>query len=248
MGATIYEGLDVRAVARHPAAGPSTCDLVIYHGGRELEDLLSVGESDVVVLAGYRDDQGPVEIARGRPIPDTVETDHSSQDRPTECQISSSRGSSARAVLSAAWVDVAASEVLQFVADQAGVELDARLATDPIFPSYTIGGGMLSVLRDLAAATGSELQISPTAIRMWPSGEVARVTAEVWSPSTGLRTASATGRQITASCLLSPAMRPGDSIRLLSTRYNGDVRVTEVVHEIDSYGGTWYTSIKGVPR
>jgi hypothetical protein len=247
VGAQVYEGLDLRAVARHPRAAPATCDLVVYHGGPVLEEQLSAGTEEVRVLAGYRA-SGPVLIARGYPIPRTVQTDSSSQDRPTEVQISASRGAARTALLSAAWVDVSASEVLRFVAESAGLELDARLARDPQYPSYAVQGGLLSVARALARDCGCELDVGAASLRLWPAGEVARITAEVWSPSTGLRSASATGTEIAASALLTPALRPGDSLRLLSERYSGDVLVHDVVHEVDTYGGTWYTSCTGVPR
>jgi hypothetical protein len=248
VGEQVYEGLSMRAVARWPAPGtPASVALVVNHGGPVLVEQVSAGTQLVRVLAGYEGEQGAVEIGGGYPIPGTVAEDRSSVDRPLEFEVSASRVASV-ALLSAAWASIAASEVIAWVAEQAGLATDLRLGTDPQFSRYSVSGGMMGVLADLAESTESQWTIEGPTLRMWPQGDAYRPTADLWSPNTGLISVSGEGAEIRAQALLRPSLRPGDVVRIVDAGYAGDLRVLEALHEIDTYGATWYTSIVGVPR
>lgn len=246
-GDQVFEGLDVRAIARWPKSGESpTVDVVINHAGPVLLGFLEAREERVSILAGYADDQGVVEIGGGRVVEDSVEEDRSSVDRPVEFQLSN-RKATDEVVLSASWASVAASEVLEYIRGEAGLAGDIRLGSDLQYTRYSIDGGFASVLEDLAGDTGSDWEVDGATLRMWPSAEEYQTTADLWSPSTGLMRVSGADKEIRAAALLRPALRPGDAIRIVDDGYQGDLRLTEVTHEIDTYGGMWMTTVTGRP-
>lgn len=75
-----------------------------------------------------------------------------------------------------------------------------------------------------------------------------RVRRRLGSPSTGLLRVSGSGSEIRARALLRPYLRPGDCITIEDESYAGDVRLLDVAHEVDTYGGTMTTDIVGRAR
>lgn len=248
-GSQVFTGLDFRAKATWPASGESPMvDVVVNHPGPVLRAIVNAREERISVLAGYQRDQGPVEIGGGMVVRDSIEEDLASEDRPLEFQLSATR-SARQLVLSASWASITAADVIEYVRQEAGLAGEVELGEDVEYSRYSIEGGVSRVLDELAEDTSSEWDIDGSTLRMWPVGQPRRETADVWSPATGLMRVSGTDDEIRARAFLRPSLRPGDAIRLSGTTHDGDLRVREVHHEIDTYGGDpWATTVLGVPR
>lgn len=250
VGDVEYSGADLRATARWPQGSTATVDLTVYHPDPTMVDQLRAGTARVSVLAGYAEATGSVEIGGGTPVRGSLVYDTTSVDMPATIQLTAS-GRPASTVLSAAWATVTAREVLAWIARESGLVLDDQSAADLRYArGYVLDGGWSSVVGSLAADLGCSWDVDGTTLRLWPSDGVSRPTASLWSASTGLERAepAAEQGQIRAVRRLDPALRPGHLIRLISDQYAGDVRVLEVVHEIDTQGDTWTTTAVGSPR
>lgn len=251
VGDVEYEGADLRATARWPqGASPSTVDLTVYHPDPAFVDQIRAGTARVSVLAGYADAMGAVEIGGGTPVRGSIIYDRSVVDMPLSVQLTAS-GAPASVVLSAAWATVTAREVLAWIARESGLEIDDQSAAHVRYTrGYVIDGGWLSVVGELAADLGCSWDVDGATLRLWPADGVSRTTASLWSPSTGLERAAPAGDegQIRAVRRLDPALRRGHLIRLISDDYAGEVRLLEAVHEVDTQGDTWSTTVVGVPR
>lgn len=55
------------------------------------------------------------------------------------------------------------------------------------------------------------------------------------------------GPLVKAKHLLAPQVKPGAKIKLVSERFNGEIRVVVVDHTGDTDGGDWYTEVEGEP-
>jgi hypothetical protein len=246
-GDQVFEGLDLRAVARWPKDSGPEVDVVVYHAGPVLRGIVEARNERVSVLAGYQRDQGAIEIGGGRVVADSIELDRASPDRPFEFQLSG-RDAATQVVLSLAYASVLASDLVEEIRQTASLAGDIRLGSDIEYSRYNVSGGFSGILEDIARDTGSAWEVDGETLRMWPANEPRRETADVWAPSTGLMRVSGAGNEIRARAMLRPALRPGDAIRIEDEGYSGTLRLVDVTHEIDSYGGTWTTSIVGRPR
>lgn len=246
-GDQVFEGLSLRAVARWPRDGGSDLDVTVYHAGPTLRGIIEARDSRISVLAGYSGDQGAVEIGGGRVIADTIEEDRSDVDRPLSWQLDG-RMATTEVVLSACWGSVMASEVIDYIRAEAGLAGDIRLGADREYSRYDVAGGVSGALAALARDTGSSWEIDGSTLHFWPASEPRREYADVWSPSTGLLRVSGSGSEIRARALLRPYLRPGDCITIEDESYAGDVRLLDVAHEVDTYGGTMTTDIVGRAR
>lgn len=250
VGDVEYSGVDMRATARWPQGTTATVDLTVYHPDPLMVDQLRAGSVRVIVLAGYGEATGSVEIGGGTPVRGSLVYDRSVVDMPLTIQLSAS-GRPAATVLSAAWSTVTAREVLAYIARESGLIIDDQSDADVLYArGYVLDGGWASVVASLAADLGCSWDVDGTTLRLWPSDGVSRLTASEWSPLTGLMRAEPAGDvgQIRALRRLDPALRPGHLIKLVSDQYAGEVRVVEVVHEIDTQGDTWTTTAVGSPR
>lgn len=246
-GDQAFEGLDIRAVARWPKTGAGSVDVVINHAGPVLRGIVDERSERISILAGYQRDQGAVEIGGGQVVADSISLDRASPDRPFEFQLSTQRR--VRQVrLSAAFEAVSASELIEYIRTEAGLAGTIELGQDVTYSRYSFEGSVSKSVSRLAADTGSEWDIDGDTLVMWPATSQRRITADVWSVSTGLMRVSGTADEIRARAMLRPALRPGDVLRIEDEGYSGDVRVIDAVHEIDTYGGTWATTITGEPR
>ncbi len=246
-GTQVFEGLDFRATARWPKDSGATVDVVVNHAGPILRGIVDERNERISIRAGYERDQGPVEIGGGRPLRDSISEDRGSVNRPLEFQLTARRITD-EVVFSAAFGAVTASEVLEYIRGEAGLAGNIRLGREVQYTRYSLSGGLEKVITSIASDTGSRWDIDGSTLRFWPEGEPARETADVWSPSTGLESVSGSGNEVRATAFLRPALRPGDAIRIVDEGYNGDLRLSEVIHEVDTFGGTFRTSIVGAPR
>lgn len=237
-----YTGIDLRASAKWPDDGGATVDLEIYHPGPTILGAIEGRQTRISVLAGYDLDQGPVEIGGGLPVADSIEVDYASVDRPVRVQLSAARAPGV--VLSASWGSISASEVIEHIRGELGVAAEIDLATDPQYTRYSISGAHGRVLDALAKDCGCRWQIGDGALRLWPRDQPRRITADVWSPATGLLTVLA-GDKVRATAMLRPGMRPGDRLRFSDLALEGDVRATAVSHDVDTGSDLWTTAIEG---
>lgn len=250
-GSAQYEGIDFRAVVKWPRGGkPAVVDLTVYHPPATLVASIRNGER-VAVLAGYADAMGAVEVGGGVPVSKSIEYDRASVDMPLKVQLNAVAALS-RVVLSGSWATTTARTVLAWVAREAGLTVDDQSTADVSYPrGHFIEGGVQGVVEDLAEDLNCRWMIDGVNVRLWPRDGVARETATLWMPSTGLMLASTTGGtagEIQAMATLTPGLRQGHVVRLKDIEHVGDVRTLEVAHELDTQGDTWQTSIIGVPR
>lgn len=232
--------LDMRAICRWPSG---EVDLTMYHPDPRVVSSLKAGAA-VQVLAGYLVSSI---IGSGAAIADSVEYDTASVDRPLTVQLTP-LGTPSRAVLSASWPSTSARTVLEYIADAAGLELDDQSGQSIQYRGgYHLSGGLTGSIAELAEDLSARWTVDGNVLRLWPAAGVLQVQARVWAPDTGLMYASASGDGIRAVGRLDARLRPGQIVRLLSDEYDGDIRVTECVHEVDTSGDTWQTTVLGVP-
>lgn len=246
-GDQVFSGLDVRAVARWPREGAGSVDVVVNHAGPTLRGIIDERSERISILAGYQRDQGPVEIGGGQVVADSIALDRASPDRPFDFQLSAQRRVR-EVVLSAAFESISASDLLEYIRGEAGLAGAIELGSDVTYSRYSLEGSVTRAVTALAADTGSAWDIDGDTLAVWPATSQRRLTADVWSPSTGLMRVSGSGSEIRARAMLRPALRPGDVLRIEDEGYSGAVKVVDATHEIDTYGGTWATTITGVPR
>lgn len=246
-GGRVFEGYDMRGAARWPRDGAGEVSLTVYHPPETLIAAVRDGER-VSVLAGYAGNTGPVEIGGGVAIQSSIEFDRMSVDRPMTVQLRATTVAQ-RVILSGSWDSTTARQVLDFIAREAGLELDDQTAEDVEYPfGYYIGDSVQSAVAAIAEDMGARWSIENATLTLWPASVARRETAVLWSPSTGLMYATQTKGEIQVLAFMTPGLRKGHAARLLSTEYKGDVRAIEVVHEFDTQGDTWQTTAVVVPR
>lgn len=214
-----------------------------------LRGIVDAPDAVTRLMAGY-EDGGPVEIMRGETVADSVIERRDGPDRVLSWQVTGARRATLDAVPSRSWSRVRASDVIEYVRQDAGIPADViRVGADYEFArGYLTEGSVRDELTIMCEATGSTWTIVDGRLRVLPVGEQARPRRELWSASTGLLPSPAqTTEGVIASALLSPSLRPGDGVRIVSEGYAGDVVVREVRHAGDSHGQAWYTTIQGRP-
>lgn len=249
VGSQIYTSdMDFRATHRRGA--PAECRIEVYGPPRALIDAVSAEDIEIRVLAGW-EDSGPVEVARGGVVRDSLQTSRSSSTPRASWSITSARGSIREPILSRSWPpQAAATDILRDIAGAAGLSLDViRLGVGVTYlRGYVASGRMSPVLDAVCADAEAQWIVADGRLRVWPIGSDARRTAEVWSPATGLLQLTASGgglRRLTVSALLTPHLRPGDVVRVDDADHGGDVVVEEVDHAGQSSGGSWITRVVG---
>lgn len=245
-----YEGMRMAfRAAQAGAGGSSSCDVTVWMPARELVESLHLADTVIRVLAGYRD-TGPVEVMQGAVVTDSVRDKRAAAEPSVTWQISPSKTPIQRASVSKSWSKVRASEVIEHLRQAMGVPADVvDLPEDVLFArGHVVERSPKTAMSEVVAACGAQWALQDGRLRVWPLGGVARATADLWAPSTGLleAVAPAGDDKVTARALLRPGLRPGDTVRVQSPSWSGDIRVQEVVHEGDSHGAAWFTSVTGV--
>ena len=249
--ATRYEGMRMRFSAKQASTGANVCDVTIWMPARELVSVLAETSTIVRVLAGY-EDGGPVEIAQGRVVADSLKDQTTAMDPLVSWQISPTKAPLARATVAHSFgLNTPASEVIEFIRQAMAVpEGVIELPDDVVYArGLTIEGGPKKDLDEVVADCGAQWSLADGRLRVWPIGGSAQTRADVWSANTGLiESARPSGEgKVSARALLSARLRPGDTVRIDSRAWSGDVRVQECTHTGDTHGTTvWETAIKGV--
>lgn len=252
VGSTLYGPLSMRATVRWPSSGASTIDLDVWHPPPDMLGAAKDKATQWRVLAGYSSNGGASEIGTGTPIPKSVQYRLTRPEPVLTLQLST-RAAPSRIVLSRVWASVQASQALRDIAADLGLALSYTAGTlDPVYArGYAAQGTVSAVLPSLTRDLGCAWEIDGGTLRVWPAGEPQVLTADLWSPETGLldppETDGDTG-QITAMARLRPGLRRGHAIQIDSETYRGAVVVQELQHEIDTDGEVWTTTIRARPR
>jgi hypothetical protein len=247
---TRYDGISYSAQVEQ---GPrTTCRLTIRNPG-EIAERIGDDGAIVRVLAGYEDEVGAVELAAGTIVRGTVEDARTTAEPSISMDLLAGQYTAERRIIALTLppgVDTLG--VIVPVRDALGLLPDSiALATPQVYQrGYIVAGRGLGVLRSLVLDAGSEYAITGQRLRIWPRGQSAPVRAERWSPESGLLEASLPAGEsgIVATCLLRPAVRPGDVVVIASPRYTGEVVAREVRHDLDTEGQAWITTIRARPR
>jgi len=127
------------------------------------------------------------------------------------------------------------------------------------FYTYTATGPSFKVMDDLCDGLELEWNVVNGQVDVYPKGSGRRVKPliPVFSPETGLvETPSKilinadrakgsadkkTGKKF--KVILSPTLRPGDSIKIKSKNYDEEVSIKSIDHEFNFYKGVWFSNI-----
>lgn len=249
---TRYEGLDIRFSSRQNGGSkPTLCDLTIFNPD---DNILSLLEKDTLVrvFAGY-EEEGPVEVAQGTIVYDTIENQFKSQEPRVSFQISKGRQIFTNATLSKSWSSVGAEEILEYIRQQLGVSFDVvKLAQKPYYGrGFSLSGSPSQALATIVRDCGCQYTLVDGRLRIWPLNEHAKILVDIWSEDTGLLSARQKSQlnktQISAVALLRPGLRPGDVVQLECPQFNGQVTALEVSHDGDTKSDTWNTTMVGIP-
>lgn len=249
---TRYEGLTLSFGASYSHSEPAQCDVALVNPPREVVGALYDRETVCRVLAGYVD-EGAVEVFLGTPIPGSVRDRRADEEPAVSWQLSASRSHAARATVSRTWRDVVrASEVIDYLRRALGLSAESiELPRDPVYHrGHVVLGPALPALAEAVATCGAVYSIEGGRLRIYPRGGSAPRRADEWSAASGLLDAAGPDGDgaVRASALLRPALRPGDVVAIRSPAWSGQVLVQSVTHDGATDGGTWATSIVGVPR
>ena len=218
----------------------------------ELVGLLRAPGSLVHILAGYVDNGGAVQVIRGGVLPRSVQYTSQPPTPTVGFHVAGSRAELTATTLGAHLSGpVAASEVIERIRKELGIAKDVvRVGEDVTYArGYAISGGAAPLLSSLCEDTRSEWAITDGRLRVWPAGEAARKSIDVWTSSSGLLdvTGPADDKLVRASALLRGHIRRGDTVRIESDTWTGEIVVVEGRHTIDTHGA-WSTSIVGRPH
>ncbi len=246
-----YTGMDMSFRAVQSAKGSSLCNVTIWMPARELVDALNIKGVIFRVLAGYLD-SGAVEVARGTVVQDSVRNKLAAAEPLISWQVSPSKEALARAMVARTWRSVYASEIIDHVRRSMGLAADVIDLPEDVF--YAAGYHIEKpkpALDEVTEDCGAQWDIVDNRLRVWPIDGVAKRTADLWSTSNGviLESAAPNGDgKVTASALLRPQRRPGDTVRIESTSrgWSGDIRGQEFVHTGNTAAQVWRTDVTGV--
>lgn len=230
---------------------PAVADVTVWSPARSLRDTLYRPGAVVRLSAGYADG-GPVELVAGRIVQGSIEDQTATRAATLGFAVQP------LAVKSSLISETATNATAGIRACASALGLVVEVLDVPAPATYARGvalrGNPLTALRTLVDDSGCQYAITDGRLRVWPLGQAARRTALVWSEDRELvRIVGPSGGgtdagKVTAEALLSPALRPGDVVRVASRTWSGDVTAETVRHTGDSHGRAWYTAVEGVPR
>lgn len=154
--------------------------------------------------------------------------------------------------------NTAQSDVLNALATEMGVDPGNLGSVTEAAQKYANGFSSHGVaqreLDRILSSLGYTWSIQDGAISVLKYGATLQGLVPLWSVDTGLigspefgAAEKNKGPQVKAKHLLDANVRIGGQVKLQSVRFNGAVRVTELTHTGDTFGGDWYTEIEGVP-
>lgn len=119
---------------------------------------------------------------------------------------------------------------------------------------YAAHGPVQKELDRILKSQGYTWSIQDGAISVLQNGQTLPGFVPVLGPDTGLvgspefgAAEANKGPQLKFKCLLMPKLKPGSQVQLNSARFKGQVRLTEVTHSGDTWGGDWYSECESEP-
>lgn len=250
--ATTYEHARIAFSSKMANGAGWTARLTYSNPSTGLLGQLSDRGALVRILAGYAD-TGAVEVARGAPVKGSVQ--YRRQGDPQVQVVLHATSTPLRSVVSGVIPGpCTARDGIDYIRRELGLPagvISPRLADVECRRGLVFSGSPSSYLDELAASAGCIWDIPSGRLSVRPAAEGRNaVSADVWSPATGLLDVSSPGAEgeIRARALLRGALRPGDVVRLDGVRHAGELVLREVTHEGDTHGDRWWTTIEGVPR
>lgn len=250
VGSVRLEGADVQAQVAYQSGGLAESSVrVVLPSARLLSQL--AGEQVLCrILAGWAD-TGAVEIGRGYILPDSIAEEQSGTADTVQWQMVDGVPEVVdRIVAEALPAGSTTVDALRAVARSLGVALDSVTVPAPVtYRTVTaLAGRAAGVLDSITDDAGCRWVLTSGRLRVWPRGGEAGRTAVVWSDRQQLLevTTRAGGRgQATARALLTPSLRPGDTLRVDHRRGTMWLAADEIVHAVDTKGGAHHTLVTG---
>ena len=234
---------------RSGAADPATVS--VYNGPSDVLGRLQDDGVVTRVLAGYGEQL--TQLVYGSTVRGSLRgPERQGADLVTTWQVHDGGTLYQTAAVLRGWIgDTLASEIVQTVADDAGLPVASlTLGEDVTFPrSYFASGTLPQVLDDLAGATGSTWTIIGGRLYMWPTGQVRATTAMVLGYGSGLiePPVKVDAKRWRVRSLLMPGALPGERYIVQADQGGGRYIAEDVETEIDSLGyGPFTTTITGV--
>lgn len=250
-GSVGIEYLDARMqfkVQLSGRGGQNLCDLTVSNPDPSLVGALQSRDKFHRLLAGYED--GSQELFQGYVVRGSVQDRRTADEPEIQYQLSSAGRPLRIGTINRSFTGtVSARTIIEEVRKAMGLAADVlTLGEEKTYArGFVAQGAPGPILTDLCRDCGSQWQITDGRLRVWPVGQAARRTADLWAAETGLLEASlpALNGEIRAAALLRPGLRPGDVVRIRDQVWSGDVVCVEVTHAGDTDGETWRTDVLG---
>lgn len=201
------------------------------------------------VLAGYGG--RPSQVAMGTVVKGSLRISTDGVDRIARWQVHDGGADLGLVYLSRAWNgEIKTSALLDYVVAQSGLSTGTVILGREIgYQRFAAQGTVREVLDTVVADAESVYAIQDGRLQVWPKGSGRPRRAEVLRVSTGLiGSPKSTDAGIESTALLRPGLRPGDTYRLVSAMYDGDLVALDVSHEGDSGEDVpFYTTTVGRP-
>lgn len=243
------QGLRTSAKCKHsPQRSSSSATIQIYNPAPETIALLEPSDAVVRLLAGY---DVPRQIWLGTPVKGGVRVERQGPTRVLTIESKDTSRQFERAIISISYAGaVSLEELLEDVASQIGISRRAiRVNNSPrLVDGAHYSGPPGPFLDQLAQDLGADWGIVDGALQVLTKGQASGRRAPLLSSKKknliGAPTIQDKGL-VTATALLEADLRPRDSFVLESERYNGEYVARDVVFDIDSWDGPFYTIVTG---
>lgn len=228
-------------------------------------EFLNLPDARIALRAGYDDD---IAISGGvLPLiidADVVRVDHRPPPLGWESEVTVAPGWHARTqrlaqTFSRASLASVASKLADKIAE-GGVEVGDFKASlqgtqwNTVLPNRVVDGPALDSLSTLIRGTGYDVQVVDRRLLLVPPDDQLQGDIIVISPETGMmgspqpewaeRLGRSTPNALRVQCKLTPAVRPGQRIRLSSRVYSGEYVAFAVEHAGDTHGAAWDTTLR----
>jgi hypothetical protein len=240
---------------------PNKLDLHVYNLAASTRAKMQAKDVPVVLVAGYKETAQVIFAGDVRTI------DHVREGASWDTHIQSGDGelsfrdcfSSHSFSAGTAWRDVATTlakdlkaNVGDAVAHIAGGDFDG--AIDKFLQGYTAHGPTVREFDKAMKAGGLEWSIQDGKLQILAPRKANDEGAILLSPGTGLvgspdhcSPKDGEPAPLQVRSLLQGGLRPGRAIEVRASKISGFYRCSKVVHEGDTHGGEWYTTVEAEP-
>ena len=224
---------------------PNKGTVQIYNLSRESIAFLE-GAALVEVYAGER---SPSLLFRGEPARGGIKTTYKGEDVVTELELADARSAYRDARLSRSYSPGTRSDAV--IADLAGAMglpiayQSPDLEVLEFEGGYTVSGPCRRAMDDLIATIGAEWSVQDGALHLLAGGDNTVGQAQLLKAGTGLiDSPTKKDKGIEIKALLMPHLRPGKVVCVESRAASGYYRLTRTVHDADSLGEKWTSTLE----